>query len=82
MGELFSPAHLVILLIVAVPVLGIHFIPAIIAGIRHARNFWWILAVSLFLSWTIVGWIIALIWAIRDEPRDYVQPPPAQPYNL
>jgi predicted membrane protein len=82
MGELFAPFHLLILFIIAVPILGIHFAPAIIAGVRHARNFWWILAVTFFFSWTIVGWIIALIWAIRDEPRDYAPPAQAQPYNL
>jgi predicted membrane protein len=81
MGELFTPAHLLFLSIIAISILGIHFTPAIIAGVRHARNFWWILAVTFFLSWTIVGWIIALVWAIRDQPRDFV-PSPAQPYNL
>ena len=82
MGELFNPFHLLILFIIAVPILGIHFLPAIIAGVRHARNFWWILAVTFFLSWTIVGWIIALIWAIRDEPRYDVPSAQPQSYNL
>jgi hypothetical protein len=51
------------------PLFVLHFLPAIIAGMRHARNFGWILLVNVFLGWTVIGWVIALIWALRDEPR-------------
>ncbi|HZQ44559.1 MAG TPA: superinfection immunity protein [Acidobacteriaceae bacterium] len=67
------------------PMLVLHFLPAIIAGVRHARNFGWILVINIFLSWTVVGWIIALIWAICDTPRYYYAPyvpPSAPPYNV
>ena len=66
------------------PLVVLHFLPAIIAGIRHARNFGWILVINLLLSWTVVGWIIALIWAICDAPRYVVAyvPPPPPPYNV
>jgi hypothetical protein len=65
------------------PLLALHFLPAIIAGFRHAQNFGWILLINLLLSWTVVGWIIALIWAICDSPRYVVAyyPPPQPPYN-
>jgi len=67
------------------PFLALHFLPAIIAGLRHARNFGWILLINLLLSWTVIGWIIALIWAICDTPRyryAYYYPPPPPPYNV
>jgi len=66
------------------PALAVHFLPTIIAGVRHARNFGWILVINLLLSWTVIGWIIALIWAIRDTPRYVVAylPPPPPPYNV
>lgn len=66
------------------PALAIHFLPAIIAGVRHARNFGWILVINLLLSWTVIGWIVALIWSICDTPRYYVAyvPPPPPPYNV
>ena len=58
-----------ILLIVVICVVAfcIHFIPAIVAGNRHARNFWWIFLLNLLLGWTFVGWVIALVWAMTDE---------------
>lgn len=68
------------------PALALHFLPAIIAGVRHARHFGWILVINIFLSWTVVGWIIALIWSICDTPRYYYYatyvPPPGPPYNV
>ena len=66
------------------PALALHFLPAIIAGVRHARNFGWILVINLLLGWTVIGWIVALIWAIRDTPRYAIAylPPPPPPYNM
>jgi hypothetical protein len=81
MGDLFQPTHLILLLFLGIPFLAIHFLPAIIAGVRRARNFWWILAVNFFLGWTVLGWIVALIWAIRDAPEYYVAPMAPPPYN-
>lgn len=67
------------------PALVLHFLPTIIAAVRHAHNFGWILLVNLLLSWTVVGWILALIWALCDRPLYYAYyppyPPPRPPYN-
>jgi hypothetical protein len=81
MGELFNPVHLIVLFVVAIPILGIHFLPTIIAGVRRAKNFWWIFVIDFFLAWTIVGWIVALVWALRDESRPVVGYAPPPPYN-
>lgn len=42
-----------------------YFLPAILA--RDKKDFWAIAMLNLFLGWTGLGWIIALIWAIRSE---------------
>ena len=41
----------------------IYFLPTIVALVRHKRNVVSILLLNLFLGWTLVGWIIALVWA-------------------
>jgi len=72
-------------LIFVLPMLALHFLPTIIAAARHAQNFIWILVVNLLLSWTVVGWIVALIWSLCDRPRyvvAYLPPPPVPPYNV
>lgn len=45
------------------PLLAIHFLPTIIAAVRRTHNFIWIFLINLFLSWTVIGWIVALVWA-------------------
>jgi hypothetical protein len=39
-----------------------YFIPALIAAIRHRQTLA-IFVLNLFLGWTIVGWVGALVWA-------------------
>ncbi len=41
----------------------IYFLPTIVALVRHKRNTLSILLLNLFLGWTLIGWIIALVWA-------------------
>ena len=60
--------ELLLLLTIVVAVLGIYFTPTIVAamlGKRHTRT---IFIVNLSLGWTGVGWIVALIWALRRPP--------------
>ena len=53
----------------------LYFIPSVVAKIRGKVNFTAILLINLFLGWTLVGWIGALIWAVikekTDKPYDY-----------
>jgi ABC-type transport system involved in cytochrome c biogenesis permease component len=62
--------HLIILVIV----LPLTFAPTIIAFMRHHNYKWIVLAVQILLSWTGIGWIAALIWAIVGKTSD--QSPP------
>ena len=41
----------------------IYFAPTLVALLRHKRNTLSIFLLNLFLGWTFVGWIIALVWA-------------------
>jgi Superinfection immunity protein len=43
----------------------LYFLPAILG--RHKRDAAGIFLVNLLLGWTIIGWIIALIWACSSE---------------
>lgn len=50
-------------------IIGFYLLPAIICEIRGTRHGWSILAINLFLGWTVLGWIAALIWAITEAPQ-------------
>lgn len=41
----------------------IYFTPTIVALVRHKRNTLSIFLLNLFLGWTLIGWIVALVWA-------------------
>jgi hypothetical protein len=49
--------------------LVVYFLPAIIARSKNKRNRVDILALNLLLGWTLLGWLLALIWACRADPR-------------
>ncbi len=53
--------------------LFLYFLPAFLA--RNKPNFTAILLVNLFLGWTFIGWIVALIWALSSEPQRQVAAP-------
>jgi len=56
-----------VLIVIAVP---IYFLPCLVAGTKH-RNFAGIAVLNLFLGWTLVGWVAALIWALyREKGRE------------
>jgi len=46
----------------------IYFIPTIIA-IAKERQPGAITALNLFLGWTFIGWVIALVWALTDKKK-------------
>jgi hypothetical protein len=65
------------LLIIGLGILA-YFIPGIIAIARHRRQAVFIFLVNLFFGWSVVGWIIALLWAFRADvaPNTDASPPP------
>lgn len=54
-----------------VPIFGfgfiLYFLPAIIAFARSKRDAVSILVLNLFLGWTAIGWVIALVWALKQD---------------
>jgi hypothetical protein len=59
--------------------LAMYFLPTIIACVRHLHSRGGIVMLNLFLGWTFIGWIAALIWAIA-APAPYYPYPPYPPY--
>jgi len=48
-------------------------IPFAIAYKRKCANFVLIDLLSFFLSWTIIGWVVAMAWAIwgKSDPQEF-----------
>ncbi len=47
----------------------LYFIPAIVAIARKHHNAMAIFLTNLFLGWTFIGWIVALIWSFTSVER-------------
>ncbi len=60
-GWLFGSIFGIIVFIIG---LALYFLPTIIAVVRHHRNALAIFLINLFLGWTFIGWVAALVWSV------------------
>jgi len=44
-----------------------YFLPSIIALARNKRDITAIVLLNFFLGWTMIGWIVALVWAVKTD---------------
>jgi len=64
----FEPGPLVALTIIMIL---IYFLPAVASGIMRHKYSTRIIVANIFLGWTIIGWLICLIyalWGANGEP--------------
>jgi Superinfection immunity protein len=47
--------------------LAFYFIPTFIAAGKHSARTGAIFAVNFLLGWSVVGWIVALVWALAAD---------------
>jgi len=52
----------------AIFILCMYFLPAIIAALRRHHNQNAIFLTNLFFGWTVIGWVVALIWCSTTSP--------------
>jgi hypothetical protein len=54
-----------------IPFLGfgfvMYFLPSIVALARSKRDIIAIVLLNLFLGWTMIGWVVALVWACKTD---------------
>ena len=48
---------------------GSYFLPTIVAWRRHHRNLLALGVLNLLLGWTVVGWVIAIVWSLMRQPE-------------
>ncbi len=47
----------------------LYFLPSIVAIARSKRDTTAIFVLNLLLGWTAIGWVIALVWALKEDVR-------------
>jgi hypothetical protein len=61
LGEFFS--------IITFIGIAFYFLPTFLAFNRKKSNKISILLLNLFLGWTFIGWIVALVWAVANDEK-------------
>lgn len=54
---------LVVALFVVICTLG-YLLPTMVAWTSNNKNTGAIFALNLFLGWTLIGWVVALVWSL------------------
>ena len=56
-----------ILLFILLPLLAlsVYFFPSIVGWKKKHKDILAIFVLNLFLGWTLLGWVIALVWAVK-----------------
>lgn len=58
----------------------LYFLPWVVAAARRHHNSAAVLALNFLLGWTVVGWIVAFVWACTaTRPREVASAAPAVP---
>ena len=47
--------------------LVMYFLPTIMALVRSKRDTAAIFVLNFFLGWSVIGWVIALVWALKQD---------------
>jgi len=68
MGRIGLPEVIVLLGLLLTAAL--YFLPTIIAVRRKKKNAMAIGVVNFFLGWSVIGWVVALVWAVSTQVVD------------
>ena len=61
-----GPWEIGIMLLVPVS-LAIYLLPIIIAAAKHKRDMLGVVLLNVLAGWSLVGWIISLVWAFSPD---------------
>ena len=53
-------------------ILILYFFPTLIAAFKGKSNSLAIFALNLFLGWTFIGWLVALIWSLTKDNKQQI----------
>ena len=49
---------------IAVVLIALYFLPTIVVVMRNHHNAGSVSVLNLLLGWTLVGWVVALVWSV------------------
>jgi len=61
---------LIVSIMILIIFLALYFLPTFIAFGRGKVNALSVLLLNIFLGWTLVGWVVSLVWAVKTDLID------------
>ena len=55
---------------------ALYFLPLIVAANRSHVNTTGIALVNFFFGWTLIGWVVSLVWSVSAQPKPAVTATP------
>ena len=70
-GPIKSIEKQVVMLILNIVILAIiYFIPTVISIIKKHTYKLYIICINIILGWTLIGWLVCLIWSLIDNKKN------------
>lgn len=64
---------MVICILILIASIPLYFLPSIVAGKKKHKNQTGIFVLNLFLGWTLIGWVGALVWAVTESEEKNIE---------
>jgi len=52
--------------------IALYWLPTLVALVRQTPSALGIAMLNCFFGWTVIGWIVALVWALAANPHAHV----------
>jgi hypothetical protein len=62
------------ILLVAALFIWVFWMPTIVAVLNNHPNTLMIFLINMFFGWTLIGWLVAMIWARNPRPPAFLAP--------
>lgn len=56
---------IILVVVIALSIL-LYFLPSIVAAKRNHKNMIPVFLLNIFLGWTFLGWVVALVWSFAS----------------
>lgn len=66
----FSLMHWLIVLVFLIPLIAVYFLPTILAVVKKHPRLLPIVLINLFLGWSGIAWIGALVWSLLPSTTE------------
>ena len=73
-NTIYLKGYITMITFTLIVLLSLYFLPTLIASFSRHRDLASIFMLNLFLGWTFICWIVALVWSVVHENNSRLYP--------